>query len=73
MYNQQDSLQAHTYCEATKLAAAGEEFGHLVKLLEPEYAMRLRIYVQQLPESVRLKTIYGRAVSNDIPKTSKRK
>jgi hypothetical protein len=72
MYNQQDSLQAHTYCEATKLSAAGEGFGHLVKLLEPEYAMRLRIYVQQLPESVRLKTIYGRAVSRDIPATKRK-
>ena len=61
MYNQHDTLQAHTLIEATKLAAAGEEFSHLVKLLNPDYAMRLRIFVQQLPESVKHKTIYGRA------------
>jgi hypothetical protein len=72
MYAQHDQLQTHTYVEATKLAAAGEEFSHLIKLMNPDYAMRLRIFVQQLPESVRLKTIYGRAVSKDIP-ASKRK
>jgi hypothetical protein len=72
MYAQHDQLQTHTYVEATKLAAAGEEFSHLIKLMNPEYAMRLRIFVQQLPESVRLKTIYGRAVSRDIPATKRK-
>ena len=72
MYAQHDQLQTHSYVEATKLAAAGEEFSHLIKLMNPDYAMRLRIFVQQLPESVKLKTIYGRAVSRDIP-ASKRK
>ena len=72
MYAQHDQLQTHSYVEATKLAAAGEEFSHLIKLMNPDYALRLKIFVQQLPENVRLKTIYGRAVSRDIP-TSKRK
>jgi len=72
MYNQYDQLQSHTYIEATKLAAAGEEFSHLIKLMTPDYAMRLKIFVQNLPESIQAKTIYGRAVSRDIP-TSKRK
>ena len=61
MYNQKGSLQFHLYSEATKLAAAGEEFSHLIKLMEPDYAMRLKVFVQQLPESVQAKTIYGRA------------
>ena len=73
MMHQNDQLQTHTYVEATKLAAAGEEFSHLIKLMNPEYALRLKIYVQQLPENVRLKTIYGRAVSRELPKTTKRK
>ena len=72
MYAQHDQLQTHSYVEATKLAAAGEEFSHLIKLMNPDYAMRLRVFVQELPENIRLKTIYGRAVSRDIP-TSKRK
>jgi hypothetical protein len=72
MYAQHDQLQTHSYVEATKLAAAGEEFSHLIKLMNPDYAMRLRIFVQQLPESVRLKTIYGRAVSKDIPATKRK-
>jgi len=61
MYNQYDQLQSHTYVEATKLAAAGEEFSHLIKLMTPDYAMRLKIFVQSLPESIQAKTIYGRA------------
>jgi hypothetical protein len=73
MYNQRDSLQAHTYMEATKLASAGEEFSHLVGLMEPEYAMRMRIFVQQLPDNIREKTIYGRAVAKTPAKTSKKK
>jgi hypothetical protein len=72
MYAQHDQLQTHTYVEATKLAAAGEEFSHLIKLMNPEYAMRLRIFVQQLPERFRLKTIYGRAISRDIPATKRK-
>jgi len=72
MYAQHDQLQTHSYVEATKLAAAGEEFSHLIKLMTPEYAMRLRVFVQELPENIRLKTIYGRAFSRDIPKTKKK-
>jgi hypothetical protein len=72
MYAQYDQLQTHTYVEATKLAAAGEEFSHLIKLMNPDYALRLKIFVQQLPEAIRLKTIYGRAVSRELP-TTKRK
>ena len=61
MMHQYDQLQVHTYLEATKLAAAGEEFSHLIKLMTPEYALRLKIFVQQLPYNVQEKTIYGRA------------
>ena len=70
MMNQYDQLQVHTYLEATKLAAAGEEFSHLFKLMNPDYALRLKIFVQQLPESIARKTIYGRAYCNP---TSKKK
>lgn len=62
-----DETSRHAWQEACKLAAAGEEFSHLVGLMIPEYALRLRIYVQGLPEEIRVKTIYGRAVSRDIP------
>lgn len=61
MYSQADALQVHTYQEACKLAASGQEFSHLIALLDPSYTMRLRIYVQGLPEEIRVKTIYGRA------------
>jgi len=61
MYNQYDQLQSHTFTEATKLAAAGEEFSHLIRLMTPEYALRLKIFVQQLPYNVQEKMIYGRA------------
>jgi len=71
MYNQYDQLQRHTYMEATKLAAIGEEFSHLVALLDPNNSLRLKIFVQGLPESIREKTIYGRSVSKQTTKKSK--
>ena len=73
MMNQYDQLQVHTLLEATKLAANGQEFSHLVKLLSPEYAMRLRIYVQHLPESIQDKTIYGRAHFRAEPASRKKR
>jgi hypothetical protein len=73
MYNQRDALQAHTYTEATKLAAAGKEFSHLIKIMTSEYALRLRIFVQQLPDDIREKTIYGMAVSKIPVKSGKKK
>jgi hypothetical protein len=73
MYNQRDALQAHTYTEAIKLAAAGEEFSHLIKIMTSEYALRLKIFVQQLPDNIREKTIYGMAVAKTPTKSSKKK
>lgn len=73
MYNQKDSLQYHSYQEATKLASAGEEFSHLIKFLDPEYSLRLKIFVQQLPDNIREKTIYGMAVSKMPAKNVRKK
>jgi len=73
MYNQYDQLQTHTFTEATKLAAAGSEFSHLIGLLTPEYALRLKLYVQNLPDDIRQMTIYGRAVSKSATKPTKRR
>jgi hypothetical protein len=73
MYNQYDQLQKHTYTEATKLAAAGEEFSHLISLMSPDYAMRMKIFVQSLPESIQEKTIYGRAHAKVQAKPAKSK
>jgi len=73
MMNKYDQLQVHTLLEATKLAANGQEFSHLIKLLTPEYAMRLQIYVQQLPEAIQEKTIYGRAHFRAEPASKKKR
>jgi hypothetical protein len=73
MYNQYDQLQSHTYTEATKLAAQGEEFSHLITLLSPEYSLRLKIFVRDLPDSIREKTIYGRSVAKTQSKPSKKR
>jgi len=72
MYNQYDQLQSHTFTEATKLASQGEEFSHLITLMSPDYAMRLKIFVRDLPDAIREKTIYGRAVSKPQAKPSKK-
>ena len=59
--SQYEQNQKFFYLEACKLASQGEEFAHLNKMLTPEYALRLRIFVQQLPAEIASKTIYGRA------------
>jgi hypothetical protein len=73
MYNQHDQLTLHSFQEATKLASQGEEFSHLVKFLTPEYGLRLKIFVQSLPQSVAEKTIYGKVHWNDQSKTKKKR
>jgi hypothetical protein len=60
-YNQYDQSQLFFFTEATKLAASGEEYSHLIKLLSPNNALRLKIFVQELPREVAEKTIYGKA------------
>jgi len=72
MFKEYDDLQRHTYSEAIKLAASGKEFSHLVKIMSPESALRLKIFVQQLPESIQVKTIYGRAHAKVQAKPSKK-
>ena len=72
-YPEYDELQIHTYREATKLATYGQEFSHLIQLLNPECALRLKIFVQNLPREVSSKTIYGKSVSANIPLTAKEK
>ena len=73
MLNQHDALQLHTLSEAKKLASDGKEFAHLIKLLAPEFALRLKIFVQNLPQETANKTIYGRAHTAKLPETKKRK
>ena len=73
MYNQHDQLTLHSFQEATKLASQGEEFSHLVKFLTPEYGLRLKIFVQSLPQSVAERTIYGKVHWNDQAKTKKKR
>jgi len=70
-YPEYNELQIHTYREATKLATYGREFSHLIQLLNPEYALRLKIFVQNLPREIAERTIYGRSVSANIPLTAK--
>jgi len=68
-----DDLQLHTLSQAKQLASNGEEFAHLIKLLAPEFALRLKIHVQNLPQEIANMTIYGRAHTAKLPETKKRK
>jgi hypothetical protein len=76
MQHQSDSKylnhQKRLYKEASQLASQGAEFSDIVALLSPEYALRLKIFVQQLPEKVANKTIYGRSVKQQIVKPKKK-
>lgn len=73
MYNQSDyqSKQQLLFKQASQLAANGEECGHLVGLLDPDYTLRLRAFVRELPESIRDQSIFGKANSPIIPKKKK--
>jgi hypothetical protein len=73
MMNQYDQLELHTFLEARKLAAEGKEYSHLIPRLGPDKAMRLRVFVQDLPDAIREMTIYGRAVAKTPTKSSKKK
>jgi hypothetical protein len=76
MQHQSDSKylnhQKRLYKEASQLASQGAEFSDIVGLLNAEYALRLKIFVQQLPASVAEQTIYGRAVKAQIVKPKKK-
>jgi hypothetical protein len=62
--------QQDIFKKATQLAANGEDFSILIGLLEPEYAMRLKIFVQDMPANLQEATVYGRA--NRLRKPIKR-
>jgi hypothetical protein len=65
-----DPLSQHAFQEATKLAASGYEFAHLVKIMNPDHALRLKCFVQDLPDTITSKTDYGRSVKAEITKKS---
>jgi len=58
---------------AFKLASKGEEFSHLVKLLEPNEFLRLKIKLTSLPESILKQTIFGRTILKSMPKKDEKK
>jgi len=76
MQHQSDSKylnhQKRLYKEASQLASQGAEFSDIVGLLCPEYALRLKIFVQQLPDELANLTIYGRSVKAQIVKPKKK-
>ena len=69
--NPYSSQQQAIFAEAVRLLEAGLDCGILAGKLDPEYAMRLRIHSQMLPESTRNKSLYGRAHA-PAPKAKKR-
>jgi hypothetical protein len=64
--------QQKLYSKATQLASQGAEFSDIVGLLNAEYALRLKIFVQQLPDELANLTIYGKAVKAQIVKPKKK-
>jgi hypothetical protein len=76
MQHQSDSKylnhKTRLYKEASQLASQGAEFSDIVGLLSPEYALRLKIFVQQLPDELANLTIYGKAVKQQIVKAKKK-
>jgi len=62
-YNPTNQMQSQQFIlsEAKKLAHSGQDFDHLLKLLEPEYFLRFKIFIQSLPKEIANKSIFGRA------------
>ena len=51
--------------DAEALASDGKEFSHLCITMNQETRLRLRLFVQSLPNDIARQTIYGRAVTNE--------
>jgi hypothetical protein len=66
-------LANHAYLEAIKLADQGKEYDHLTKLMIPEYFGMLKTYIQNMPDELAKKTIFGKAVKRTMPVSSKNK
>jgi len=59
--------------EAKKLAHSGEQYDHLLKLLEPEYFLRFKIFIQSLPKDIANKSIFGKAHWKEQSQAQQRK
>ena len=53
--------QEAIFNEAVRLVESGNDCGILAGKLDPEYAMRLRIFTQMLPDEIRKQSTYGRS------------
>jgi hypothetical protein len=67
------SLSHQSMLSAFKLASEGEEFSHLIKFLEPNEFLRLKIKLSSLPHSTLSKTILGKSVLKSLPKKEEKK
>jgi hypothetical protein len=67
------SLSHQSMLSAFKLASEGEEFSHLMKFLEPNEFLRLKIQLTSLPESILKQTIFGKTVLKSMPKKDEKK
>lgn len=74
MLHQHSDLSTHSLQEATKLATEGADYSHLVKFLEPEHFLRLKIHIQSLPRELAERTIFGKVHFNSqsVSKQKKR-
>jgi hypothetical protein len=61
MKNPYSIQQEAIYNEAVRLVESGNDCGILAGKLDPEYAMRLRIFTQMLPDEIRTRSLYGKA------------
>jgi hypothetical protein len=71
MKNPYTIQQEAIYNEAVRLVESGNDCGILAGKLDPEYAMRLRIFTQMLSDEVRKLSLYGRAHAPTYTKKKK--
>jgi hypothetical protein len=71
MKNNYHGNQSSLLSQAIYLLEQGQDCGIIAGKLDPEYAMRLRIHTQMLPDEIRKKSIYGRAHAPTYTKKKK--
>jgi hypothetical protein len=73
MLHQHSELSSHSLQEATRLSTEGADYSHLVKFLDPEHYLRLKLHIQSLPRELAELTIFGKVHFNEQSASKQKK
>jgi len=61
------------YEDAVKLANEGKDYDHLTPLLLPEYFGMLTSHIQNMPDDLANRTLFGKSVKRAMPVTKNKR